>query len=80
MYFIYHLEVYQGKNAKNISIPVEIQDMPTTQKAVMNAIITSGIDKDTNGHRRLFMDNRYSAAALFIQLREQYDILCAGTT
>ena len=30
--FIHHLEVYQGKNAKNIGIPVEIQDMPTTQK------------------------------------------------
>ena len=79
-YFIYHLDVYQGKNAANIGIPAEIQDMPTTQKAVVNAMIQSGISKDVNGMRRLFTDSRYTAAALFILLREEHDILVAGTT
>ena len=54
--------------------------MPTTQKVVLNAVISSGIGKDINGSRRLFLDNRYTAASLLIQLREQYDILCSGTT
>jgi len=57
MYFIYHIEVYQGKNAENIGIPEEIQDIPTTQKAVMNAVISSGIGKDTSVSCRLCMDN-----------------------
>ena len=78
-FFIMHLDVYQGKNASNIGIPPEIRTMPTFQKAVVNSIIQSRIGNDPDGKRMLFMDNRYSSASLFILLREQYDILCAGT-
>ena len=45
----------------------------------MNSIIQSGIGNDPNGIRRLYMDNRYTCAALFILLHEKFDILCAGT-
>ena len=78
-YFIIHCDIYQGKNAKNIEIPEEIQKLSTTQKAIMNSVIQSGIGNDPNGIRRLYMDNCYSCAALFILLREKFDILCAGT-
>ena len=45
----------------------------------MNSIIQSGIGNDPNGIRRLYMDNRYTCAALFILLHEKFDILCSGT-
>ena len=32
LYFIQHVDVYQGKNAENINIPDFIKDFPTTQK------------------------------------------------
>jgi hypothetical protein len=79
-YFIVHCDVYQGKNAANIGIPNEIQNLPTTQKAVVNSIIQSKLAKDPDGIRCLFMDNRYASANLFILLREKFEILCAGTT
>ena len=34
--FIYHLDVYQGKNATNAFIPAETHTLPMTQKAVVN--------------------------------------------
>ena len=79
-YFIMHLDVYQGKNTANIGIPEQLHNMPTTQKAVVNAIVCSNLDMDPNGKHRLFMDNRYSSAALFVLLREQCKIVCSGTT
>ena len=79
-YFIVHLDVYQGKNAENINIPEAIQKMPTTQKAVVNSVIQSGIGLDPDGKRRIFMDNRYTCAQLLVLLREQYGILGSGTT
>ena len=42
-YFIYHLDVYQGANKSNIDIDASITSLPTTQKAVANAILKSGI-------------------------------------
>ena len=79
-YFICHADVYQGKNVENIDIPEEIRNLPTTQKAVVNAVIKADIGKDPDGIRCLYMDNRYTAAQLLILLREQYDILGCGTT
>ena len=78
-FFTIHLDVYQGKNAANIGIPGEIQTLPTTQNAVINAIMQSKIANDPNGKRCVFMDSRYPAAALFILLREQCNILCSET-
>jgi hypothetical protein len=59
MTFIYHLGVYQGKNATNALIAAEAHNLPTTQKAVVNAIVLSGIPNEPNGMREMYMDNRY---------------------
>ena len=77
--FIYHLDVYQGKNATNAHIAEEAWTLPTTQKAVVNAIVSSGISTDPDGMREIYMDNRYSAPELFVMLREKYQILAFGT-
>ena len=66
MNFIYHLDVYQGKNATNAFIATEAHNLPTTQKAVVNAIVLSGIANEPNGMREIYMDNRYSAPTLFV--------------
>ena len=79
MNFIYHLDVYQGKNATNAFIGAEAHNLPTTQKAVVNAIVLSGITNEPNGMREIYIDNRYSAPTLFILLREKYSILACGT-
>eukprot|EP00957_Ditylum_brightwellii_P070128 5326957-Ditylum_brightwellii.AAC.1 len=39
--FIYHLDVYQGKNKNNTDIHSDVINFPTTQKAVGNAILQS---------------------------------------
>ena len=57
MYFIMHCDIYQGKNEMNVDIPRKIQHLTTTQKAVVNAVIKSGIVMDPEGQRCLFMDN-----------------------
>jgi hypothetical protein len=38
-YAILHLDVYQGRNNCNVGIKPFLHDLPTTQKATMNAII-----------------------------------------
>ena len=38
-YFIYHLDVYQGKNKSNVDVHHEARRLPTTQKVVANAIL-----------------------------------------
>ena len=78
-YFIYHLDVYQGKNKANIDIDSTITHLPTTQKAVANAIIKSGIANDPHGCRHIFMDNRYAAPQLFALMSTNYNIRGCGT-
>ncbi len=58
MNFIYHLDVYQGKNATNAFIAEEAHNLPTTQKAVVNAIVLSGIANEPDGMREIYMNNR----------------------
>jgi hypothetical protein len=77
--FFYHLDVYQGKNSTNVFIAEEAHNLPTTQKAVVNAIVLSGIANEPDGMREMYMDNRYSAPTLFVLLREKYNILACGT-
>ena len=79
MNFIYHLDVYQGKNATNAFIVAEAQILPTMQKAVINAIVKSGIANEPNGMREIYMDNRYSVPTLFVLLQEKYNIVACGT-
>ena len=55
--FIYHLDVYQGKNSTNAHITEEAWKLPTTQKAVVNAVIASGINNDPHGMQEIYMDN-----------------------
>ena len=69
-YFISHIDVYQGKNGANIGIHPDCIHMPTTQKAVANAILCSGISNDPNGYREVYTDNRYSSVELALFLRE----------
>ena len=64
----------------NVDIPREIHNLPTTQKAVVNAVIKTGIAMDPEGMRCLFMDNRYQCSELAILLRDSYQILSCGTT
>ena len=78
-YFIYHLDVYQGKNKSNIDIDNSLLHFPTTQKAVANAIVKSGIANDPNGCRYIFMDNRYACPQLFAILHASYNIRAVGT-
>lgn len=51
--FIYHLDVYQGKNANNAHKVEEGWSLPTTQKAVVNAVVGSGISNDPFGKHEL---------------------------
>ena len=78
-YFIYHLDVYQGRNTSNIDIHPYATCLPTTQKAVANAILKSGIDNDTNGCRYLMMDNRYTPPQLFALMLTNWNIRGVGT-
>ena len=54
-------------------------ELPTTQKVVVNSIIQRGIDHDPKGYRIVWMDNRYACPELCVYLREQCNILSAGT-
>ena len=65
---IAHLDVYQGKNASNIDIHESVGSFPTTQKAVLNAVIQSGIANDPRGSHVIVMDNCYAAPELFVVL------------
>ena len=73
------MNVYQGKNKANIDIHPSVQQLPTTQKAVANAILKSQIDNDKDGCRYLFMDNRYAAPQLLALMLTNYNIRAVGT-
>ena len=49
------------------------------QKAVVNAIVLSGIANEPNAMREIYMDNRYSVPTLFVLLQEKYNIVACGT-
>ena len=76
--FICNIDVYQGKNATNTHIVKEVWSLPTTQKAVINAVVLLGISTDPDGMHELYMDNCYVAPELFGLLREKYQILACG--
>ena len=80
MLHIPYLDVYQGKNAANIDIDESVRAFPTTQKAVLNAVIRAGLSNDPQGSRVIAMDNRYAAPELFVVLLEIHDIYASGTT
>lgn len=66
-YVIHHIDVYQGKNAANIGIDPKCLNLPTTMKAVVNAVIKSELSRgsnDSNGYRIVSLDNRYQCPQL----------------
>ena len=64
-YFIFHLDVHQGKNKANIGISPTLHMIPTIQKVVNNAIVKSQIANDKDGSRHVCKDNRNAAPRLF---------------
>ena len=78
-HFIYHLDVYQGKNKANNDINLTLHELPTTQKAVANAILKSRIANDIHGCCRAFMDNWYCALELLALMFIDYNIQGVGT-
>jgi len=72
---IYHIDVYQGRNATNVGISDEFKTLPTTMKAVLNAVSRSEISEgsnDVNGYRVVSMDNRYACPQLAYLLWHRY--------
>ena len=59
-YFMVNIYVYQGKNKNKTNITEEISNLPTTQKAVVNANISAGIDNDQEGYRIISQENWYT--------------------
>ncbi len=51
-------------NTANAFIAAEAHTLPTSQKAVVNAIVLSGIANQLKGMREIYMDNRYSTPTL----------------
>ena len=78
-YFISHLDVYQGANDRNVDVMPSVKHLPTTQKAVANAILQSGIDNDVDGCRHIYMDNRYAAPQLLALMISSWNIRGVGT-
>ncbi len=78
--FVGHIDVYQGKYAKNVGVSNEAATLPTTQKAVINAFLMEGISKDPDGCHVIHTDNRYASSKLAVRLRTQHNVLINGTT
>ncbi len=77
--FIYHIYVYQeNKTKQTIGIAEDLWNLPTTQKAVVNTIVSTGLYADPNGFCEFYMDNCYSAPELFVMLKTKYMILECG--
>jgi Transposase IS4 len=79
-YYIHHMDVYQGKNASNVGIKPEARCLPTTQKAVLNAVLQTRIANDPNGLRLIAMDNQYGSCELTTILRGRYGVYVAATS
>jgi Transposase IS4 len=78
-YFIHHVDVYQGRNATNVGIHRAVRTLPTTQKAVMNAVLSTGMHNEVHGARHIALDNRYQCPELAFLLREKFKIYSTGT-
>ncbi len=77
--FIYLIDVYQGKNKNNIMIPLDLWPLPTTQKAVVNAMVSTGLYRDPSRYRSHYMDNLFTAPGLIMMLKSQLKIFAFGT-
>ncbi len=55
-----------------MSIPLDLWSRPTTQKAVVNAVVSTGLCRDLYGYREVYVDNCYYAPEIFVMLKIQY--------
>jgi len=79
-YFIYHMDVYQGKNDHNCYIDKRAAELPTTQKAVVNALYKTGLDVwSPFGYRHMATDNRYGCCELAAICRDYFRIYMSCT-
>jgi Transposase IS4 len=78
-YFIHHIDVYQGANATNVGIHRAVRSMPTTQKAVLNAVLHTNMHQEVEGARHIALDNRYQCPELAFLLRQKFKINSTGT-
>jgi hypothetical protein len=68
-YTILHMDVYQGRNAMNVNIDRGCLNLPTTMKAVVNAVFHANlVHKTEDGYRCILMDNRYQCPELAVLL------------
>ena len=79
MYFIFHIDVYLGKNGSFINVHEEARPFPTTQRVMINAILQSKIANSPDGWRCVWMDSRYSSPLSFQMCKESFKVLCGGT-
>jgi hypothetical protein len=79
-YPILHADVYQGKCDTNVGVSDEIGELPTMQKAVVHAIVETGIANDPDGAREVSADNRYGACELARLCELRLDISLNSTT
>ena len=79
-YAVLHMDVYQGRNSTNAFVDERAAELPTTQKAVLNAIYQCCLDTETGGYRHLAMDNRYQCPEIAVILRDLCNIHSTGTT
>jgi hypothetical protein len=74
-YTIYHIDVYQGRTSSNVGIDPSLWNLPTTMKAVVNAVIQTNIrhgSDHVNGFWLISLDNRYQCPQLAYLLWHRY--------
>ena len=71
--------MYQVNNAGKFDIHNHAKQLPTTRKAVINAVLDSNIANDCCGAWKIFLDNGYSCPELFAILFEEIKIIGGGT-
>jgi Transposase IS4 len=74
-YFIHHIDVYQGANATNTGIHRACRALPTTQKAVLKALLHTNKHNEVHGAR----DNQYQCPELAFLLKTKLKINSMGT-
>jgi Transposase IS4 len=78
-YFIHHIDVYQGANATNTGIHRACRVMPTTQKAVLNAVLHTNMHNKVHGARHTALDNQYQCPEHAFLLKTKLKINSTGT-
>ena len=70
---------YQGNNARTFYIHAISANLPTTIKEFFNGIIAAGGGNDTDGSRKLFLENCYPCNNLLEILEKELNTIAGGT-